>query len=63
MSDGAYSGRKWKRPPLIESDRLRWGLAIGAAVYLSVALGTMEINWSRVIDGLPRAQRFLGSAA
>ncbi len=61
MTDGALPGRKWKRPPMIASARLRWGLALGAAIYLSLALGTMEVNWGRVIAGLPRAQRFLGS--
>jgi phosphonate transport system permease protein len=61
MGDGAIPGRKWKRPPFIKNARLRWGLALGAAIYLSLAFGTMDVNWGRVIDGLPRAQRFLGS--
>ena len=53
--------RVWKRPPFIKSPMLRWSLAIGAAVYLSAALGTMDVNWSRVAAGLPRAERFLSS--
>jgi phosphonate transport system permease protein len=40
---------------------LRWSLAVGAAIYLSVALGTMDVNWGRVADGLPRAHRFISS--
>ena len=34
---------------------------IGVAVYLALAFGTMEINWSRVFEGLPRGQRFIAS--
>ncbi|NQV83880.1 MAG: phosphonate ABC transporter, permease protein PhnE [Rhodospirillales bacterium] len=53
--------RTWKRPPFIKQPLLRWGLVVGGAVYLSLALGTMEVNWGRVADGLPRAQRFIAS--
>ena len=53
--------RQWKPPPLIANERLRWGLWIGAAVYLALALGTMEVNWARVADGIPRGQRFLAA--
>ena len=49
----------WKRPPLIKSATLRWGIAVGAAVYLAAAFGTMEINWTRVVEGLPRGERFV----
>ncbi len=51
--------RRWKRPPFIADPRLRWALMLGAAVYLALALGTMEVNWSRVVDGIPRGQRFV----
>ena len=51
--------RSWRRPPSIKSPLLRWGLWIGAAVYIALALGTMEINWVRVWDGLPRGRQFL----
>ena len=34
---------------------------VGAGIYLALALGTLDINWSRVVDGLPRGQRFLSS--
>jgi phosphonate transport system permease protein len=49
----------WKRPPLIKSAALRWSIVLGAAIYLAAALGTMEVNWTRVAEGLPRGQRFL----
>jgi phosphonate transport system permease protein len=53
--------REWKRKPMIESPNLRWGLIGGGAVYLVIALYTMDVDWARVAAGLPRAERFLGS--
>jgi phosphonate transport system permease protein len=53
--------RTWKRPPFITNPKLRWALWLGAAVYLALAFGTLEINWSRVVDGLPRGQRFVAA--
>jgi phosphonate transport system permease protein len=57
----AVSHRHWRRPPFIKDPRIRWCLWIGAAVYLALALGTMEINWGRFFEGLPRGQRFIAS--
>lgn len=51
--------RTWRRPPFIKNPVLRWTLLIGAALYLAAALGTTEVNWVRVWEGLPRGQRFL----
>ena len=50
----------WRRPPQILKDR-RWRIAIqiGIVVYLFLAIGTVEVNWSRVYDGLERGQRFV----
>jgi len=53
--------RSWQRPPFISDARLRWGLWLGAAIYLALAFGTMEINWGRVAEGVPRGSRFLAS--
>ena len=53
--------RSWKKPPLIANPWLRRGLWLGAAVYLALALGTMEVNWVRVMEGLPRGAAFLGA--
>ncbi|MDN6322171.1 MAG: phosphonate ABC transporter, permease protein PhnE [Halomonas sp.] len=52
---------QWRRLPLIESPRLRWGLAIGAVVYLFLALASVEVNWARVAEGAGRAVNFLGA--
>jgi len=52
---GSDARRTWKRPPFIKRPLLRWGLMVGAAVYIMLALGTMDANWARVADGAPRA--------
>lgn len=61
MSDASATsgGRQWKRPPFIKRRWLRWSLWVGAAVYLALAVSSMEVDWGRVIDGLPRAHRFV----
>lgn len=51
----------WKKPPLIESALWRRGLWLGAAIYLALALGTMEVNWERVAEGIPRGQKFIAA--
>ncbi|MFT5506570.1 MAG: phosphonate transport system permease protein [Gammaproteobacteria bacterium] len=61
MNRPDLSRRHWHKPPLISNPWLRWGLIFGGLAYLGLAFGTMEINWDRVVSGLPRAQRFLGS--
>jgi phosphonate transport system permease protein len=53
--------RTWKRPPFIERPLLRWGLITGGALFLVLAIGTMDVNWARVAAGLPRAERFVAS--
>lgn len=53
--------RRWKKPPLIKRAWLRWTLCVGAAIYLTLALGTAEVNWARVLEGLPRGARFFGA--
>ena len=51
---------RWKRPPqLVRSRFWRWTLGLGALVYLALALGTVDINWTRVIEGWPRTMRFV----
>lgn len=51
----------WRRLPLIDNPRLRWGLVIGAVVYLVLALASVEVNWARVAEGAGRAVNFLGA--
>jgi phosphonate transport system permease protein len=51
--------RRWKKPPRIKSPLLRWCLWLGVGLYLAVAFGTLDVNWGRVIDGIPRGYRFI----
>lgn len=51
----------WKKPPLIANELLRGALWLGLAIYLALALGTMDINWGRVAEGLPRGQKFVAA--
>ena len=55
------TSRTWRRPPLVRSPLLRWCLVIGTAIYLALAFGTMDINWSRVAEGATRGQRFIAA--
>ncbi|MCG8696058.1 MAG: phosphonate ABC transporter, permease protein PhnE [Minwuiales bacterium] len=59
MSDAAHP-RVWRRPPVLIRDR-RWRYAIygGALVYLIAAVGSLEVNWVRVLEGLERGWRFI----
>jgi phosphonate transport system permease protein len=57
----AGAPRRWKKPPLIKSRWLRWGLAIGAAIYLALVFETTPVNWSRVWEGLPRGAQFVSA--
>jgi phosphonate transport system permease protein len=61
MTVAATLPRRWKKPPLIKRAWLRWTLGLGAAVYLALALGTTEINWARVWEGLPRGAKFFAA--
>ena len=55
----AAAGRRWKPPPLIRDRRLRWAIALGVAAYLAAAVGSVEVNWARVYQGLPRGEAFI----
>jgi phosphonate transport system permease protein len=59
MTIATAEPRRWNKPPLIKRAWLRWALGLGAAVYLALALGTIDVNWVRVWDGLPRGVRFV----
>jgi phosphonate transport system permease protein len=61
MSVASIVPRHWTKPPLIKRAWLRWALGIGAVVYLALALGTTEVNWPRVWEGLPRGARFFAA--
>jgi len=54
-------GTGWKKPPLIKRDWLRWGLLIGGLVYLAAAISSVEVNWTRVYEGLERGAAFVAA--
>lgn len=54
----ARLGKPWQKPPLITSPALRWGMIIVAVIYLVLAVGSLEVNWSRVYRGLDRGWQF-----
>ena len=49
--------RRWRRPRLIESAALRWAITLVVLAYLSLAIGSIEVNWARVSEGFARAMR------
>jgi phosphonate transport system permease protein len=53
--------RRWRPPPLIERVWLRRLIIWGAVSYLALALGTTEVSWTRVWEGLPRGVRFISA--
>ena len=64
MSDaGTFSARGWRAPPFIANPWLRWSLYLGALLYLVLAVGSLQINWARVAEGLERGWRFISAFA
>jgi phosphonate transport system permease protein len=51
------AARRWRPPPLIAAPALRYAVYGGAALYLVVAFGTVDVNWTRVSEGIVRAGR------
>lgn len=51
----------WRPPKLVANPWLRRVLGLGAAVWLAAALGTVEVNWARVAEGVGRGGRFLAA--
>ena len=49
--------RHWSPPRLIEATWLRWVVALCVVGYLVLALGSLDVNWKRVSEGLVRAAR------
>ncbi|CTQ33291.1 phosphonate ABC transporter, permease protein PhnE [Jannaschia rubra] len=52
-------GRKWRKPPMIRRRWLRWAIGLGFVAYLIAAFATIEVNWSRVYEGLDRGGAFV----
>lgn len=56
LSPAAFP-RTWRPPRMIESGWVRWSIVIGVLIYLVLALGSIDVNWTRVIEGIARAGR------
>ena len=52
-------GTRWRKPPAIRRAWLRWLLVVGGILYLIAAIGSVEVNWSRVYEGLDRGWAFI----
>lgn len=50
---------QWKKPPFISNPLIRYGLILGAIVYLILSIGSLEINWVRLSQGWERAWVFV----
>lgn len=53
------STRIWTRPRLIPDARLRWAISLGALLYLGFAIGSVEVNWTRIALGFEKGWRLL----
>lgn len=55
--------REWRPPPRIRHRGLRYALWGAVALYLAVALGTLEVDVERLREGIPRGAAFLAGFA
>ena len=42
---------------------MRWALSLAVLAYLAAAIGSLEVNWARVAEGLERGWRFVAAFA
>jgi phosphonate transport system permease protein len=55
----ANAALQWHRIRLVESPVIRNGLVLLALAYFFVSLSSLEIEWTRVANGLPRAVKII----
>ncbi len=56
MSNGSVPDTVWKRPPaFIPNPTVRLGAWVLLAAYLVWSTGSLDMDWDRVVRGLPRA--------
>ena len=51
--------RSWAPQPFIANVWTRWALYAGAVLYMVLAVGSVEINWARMVLGLDRGWAFV----
>jgi len=60
MSSGTTAGKRWRKPAVfIEQTWLRWAIYLACLVYLVAAISTVDVNWTRLYEGLDRGWRFI----
>jgi phosphonate transport system permease protein len=59
QANSGASLRTWAPPPFFSNVVTRWVLYIGALLYLVLAIGSVEVNWARVLLGLDRGWAFI----
>jgi len=55
----AAGSRTWRKPPFIGNVLLRYALVVCTIAYLIASFATIEVNWSRVYEGLERGWKFV----
>lgn len=53
--------RRWRKPPLIKNPWLRWGVVIGALIYLALAISSVSVDGARIARGLERGGRMIAA--
>jgi len=60
MSEASLNyGQTWKKPHFIKSSLLRYLIYVGTVTYFFLAIYTMDVNWTRVAEGIPRGADML----
>jgi phosphonate transport system permease protein len=52
----------WRKPHMIKTPLLRYGIYIAALVYFVLTIATLPIDWQRAAEGLERAGRIFNGA-
>ena len=55
MSEASlHYAETWKKPYFIKSSLLRYSIYLVTVTYFFLAIYTMDVNWTRVAEGIPR---------
>jgi phosphonate transport system permease protein len=57
--DGENAQPQWQRIRMINHSGVRYGLLVLVLIYILWSLGSLEINWQRVSNGMERATNML----
>ena len=60
MSEASLNyAETWKKPHFIKSSLLRYLIYLGTVTYFFLAIYTMDVNWTRVAEGIPRGMEMI----